>query len=242
ESGGWRQLAMRTSALCAVDEGFAIHCTDPALAGTPTAGGSVVRVADAVACALDYGRVADCWGSGPLVAALPDVFAADLAMTDDSACVFDDDGGTIACFGDDTHGEVSGAPASSGFLSVAAGFDHFCALDGAGEPLCWGRDVHGETAAPGSPFLQLALGRHPSCGLAEDGAVACWGAGSPSSPNGTGDHYGQASPPAGSFTALAAGADFTCGRRADGTVDCWGRWTSTDARAGGDTPMEPPAL
>jgi hypothetical protein len=115
------------------------------------------------------------------------------------------DGGSVTCFGENTHGErgagVTGGSAelrpalTAGITNLALGFDHSCALDGDGFLQCWGVNSTGAVAGfpltspncesetcESSPRRVLGLSRvvavsaaGQTCALAADRTVWCWG-------------------------------------------------------------------
>lgn len=135
-----------------------------------------------------------------------------------------------------------------GWLAVAAGLSHTCAIAADSSAYCWGSNEFGQlgmtdttrcarldrlipcetrprAAAAGIKVLQVAAGGSHTCGIGADGRVYCWGD----------NLYGQLGDPAirqsatptaalaaGLFTAVAAGGSFTCALRSDGVVLCWG--------------------
>ena len=54
--------------------------------------------------------------------------------------------GSVACWGDDYHGQSS--PPSGSFESVSAGYAHACGVTSSGSVACWGRDEDGESSPP----------------------------------------------------------------------------------------------
>ena len=116
-------------------------------------------------CALYSSGAAVCWGESRRDAA--DVTGATeppagvkftaLSAHRDITCGLRTDRG-VACWGDDTYGQVSDAPTGTGFISVDAGDDHVCAVrriaapppHGAlgGHVTCWGRDDLGQVTPP----------------------------------------------------------------------------------------------
>lgn len=122
--------------------------------------------------------------------------------------------------------------------SIAAGWNHACALAPAGDASveCWGEDPAAgnpalkESAIPypvasGISFTALASGVGFGCGLAAGGAAFCWGA-NPVGQLGTDSVSTSAIPVAVrgglAFTAITAGGAHACGLAADGTASCWG--------------------
>ena len=66
--------------------------------------------------------------------------------------------GAIVCWGWDSNGEVSDAPAGI-FTSVSAGGYHSCALDAAGAISCWGWDVTGQVSGtPAGAYVSVSAG------------------------------------------------------------------------------------
>lgn len=126
-------------------------------------------------CAIFETGSTTCWGpdapEAPAEAA-----AVAVSGGDGFACVLD--GLEILCWGDDSHGQVSGAPAEGEWSRVAAGTNHGCAVEGfGGGPItCWGDDTYGQaTAPPNDTFLDVSAGTYHSCGTHEGGEVECWG-------------------------------------------------------------------
>lgn len=137
---------------------------------------------------------------------------------------------TIACWGDDTHGQAS--PPTGEFAQVSAGAEHSCALRTNGTIVCWGAAE--QTRAPDGEYVQVSSGYDHSCALRDDDKVRCWGR----------DHALQLEPPWEIATAddtyarvFVAGTSFiddeetddnndflttACGLRADGSLECWG--------------------
>jgi alpha-tubulin suppressor-like RCC1 family protein len=140
------------------------------------------------------------------------------------------------------------------FTAIAAGADHSCALDPAGNAWCWGSNQYQQlgsavpaglcgnglacSASPlrveGAPaFTALAASLWGTCGLDENGAAHCWGFG-------LGGRQGNGLPASSGvpmqvpgdhrFVTLAASAagNQTCGLTATGQAWCW----SADGSAG----------
>ena len=127
--------------------------------------------------------------------------------------------GSLACWGYDGYGQVSGPNSSSDtFTLVSTGGYHTCALKTDGALACWGNNDYGQVSGPaGSPeiFVHIGAGSSHTCGVRTDGGLACWGY----------DDYGQVSGPNGSahtFTQVSGGLYHTCGVKTDGSLACWG--------------------
>ena len=119
------------------------------------------------------------------------------------------DSGTVACWGDNEHGQAD-AP-SGRFSAVSAGLHRSCGLRETGAVECWGAiPFPGDT--PSGRFSAVSAGGPHSCGLRETGAVECWGD----------NQDGQTDAPSGRFSAVSAGEWHSCGLRETGAVECWG--------------------
>ncbi|OLP83182.1 putative serine/threonine-protein kinase-like protein CCR3 [Symbiodinium microadriaticum] len=133
------------------------------------------------------------------------------------ACALRKTDGSAACWGkSDYIDPVTFAAPAGTFVSIAAGYLHTCAIREGGDILCWGTDVHGETAGPGTSdlFEYITSGYRFSCALkVTDRRAVCWGL----------DDSGQATPPAFPFLTISAGYKHACGiRLVDNAVVCWG--------------------
>jgi cysteine-rich repeat protein len=100
----------------------------------------------------------------------------------------------------------------SGYVSIVAGYDDSCALDTAGEAVCWGSNAFGLATVPAGPWVDLSLGRYHACGVQDDDTLACWGL----------NNDGQISAPAMPFTQVSAGPNYSCGVGVDQIARCWG--------------------
>lgn len=171
-----------------------------------------------------------------------------------------DEGGRLVCWGDDSFGQLGDGAAVSttmtevgdGFVDVAAGPHHTCAIDSDGDVFCWGRNDSGELGtgeASDAPVrvelpvraerifaggqsgltiddenVSFVAGAATTCALDVDGQAYCWGA----------NESGQLGPglevlaptaihPTLRFDRLALGGAFTCGVLRDSPeVWCWG--------------------
>lgn len=118
--------------------------------------------------------------------------------------------GTVACWGDNTHGQSS--PFSGPFTQVSAGGYHTCGVKPDGTISCWGDNIYGQSNPPSGTFIQVSAGGYHTCGLRTNGSTSCWG--------GTGSS--TATPPSGSFIQISTGYMHTCGMKISGAVTCWG--------------------
>jgi alpha-tubulin suppressor-like RCC1 family protein len=160
--------------------------------------------------------------------------------------------GAVQCWGENSHGELgngsntnSGMPVavsglSSGFVAIAAGNGHACALSSAGAVQCWGDNQFGQlgngtNANSRTPIIvsrlpgrvvAIAAGAYHTCALTSAGAGLCWGENSHGElGNGTNNH--SSTPVAvpdlsGGFAAIAAGKGHACALSSAGAVQCWG--------------------
>lgn len=106
--------------------------------------------------------------------------------------------GRVSCWGADNFGQASGADARIAgnsttpvvlrsdlsrltFDAISAGYYHTCGLRaGSGRPVCWGRNLYGESEVPAglarASFVAIKAGERHTCALSANGRVACWGA------------------------------------------------------------------
>jgi len=175
---------------------------------------------------------------------------------------------TVRCFGHNAFGEVGtgsvggdvyvpgGAVAGlSGALSVAAGWQHTCALNSRHGVVCWGRNTFGQvgdasTATAATPRAVRGLTAHVatitsganfSCALTSTHHVMCWGQ------NASGE-LGRAPgavpysptpvniPGIGNAVSISAGFGHACAVLATRRVTCWG------ANARGQAGLAPTVL
>ena len=103
--------------------------------------------------------------------------------------------GQIVAWGDDQHGQVSGAAAALAalpdanrrcFVSIDAGWTHSVGLLDDGQVVCWGNDDFGQVSgiagalaalpdAKKRHFVAICAGAHHSLGLLDNGQVIGWG-------------------------------------------------------------------
>jgi alpha-tubulin suppressor-like RCC1 family protein len=131
-----------------------------------------------------------------------------------------------------------------GFVAIAAGHDHTCALTADGRPYCWGRNVYvpidlttgqGIATRPVAiptdlRFVDIAAGDDHTCAITAEGEGYCWGA-NHSGQLGTGpvggewlSHSDTPARVAGdiTFAMIRAGRVHTCGIDTEGAAYCWG--------------------
>lgn len=197
---------------------------------------------------------ADGAGDCALVTGITD--AIDIAAGGNHACAVEGDG-VVSCWGINNHGQLGlgsqdigesdlplPVPGIIDGFAVASGFQHSCALVGAGAVKCWGRNGWGQigngavTADPGelapvdvpgiSDGVAIVAGEIHTCVLHEAGTVSCWGhedsgaLGNPNDP--ANDYYASPVqvPGIGDAVSITAGDRFTCVVHAAGGASCWG--------------------
>lgn len=70
-----------------------------------------------------------------------------MSVGEGHACGIRRSDGHVVCWGGDYYGQVSGAPPSTAFDAVAAGYDHTCGIRRSdGQTVCWGRDDDGQVS------------------------------------------------------------------------------------------------
>ena len=219
------------------------------------------------ACALTTQGAVWCWGSnfaGQLgngsasmtpapnpaqVAGLASGIAS-IASSKDHTCAVTT-GGAVSCWGGNVAGTLgNGTTANSatpvpvtglgsGIASVAAGYDHTCALTQAGSVLCWGSNQfrqlgNGSTSPSLTPVAITGLGPgivslstqgFHTCALLNDGGALCWGFNnSGQAGNGT-TAFGAAPQRVVGLSgarAVATGASHTCALTVANAIWCWG--------------------
>jgi hypothetical protein len=160
--------------------------------------------------------------------------------------------GELACV--DTAG-IPQLAQCQGFVSVAAGLGHFCAVHSCGRVYCWGDASHGaigvieqQTYERGirvesvAGAREVASGTHATCAITSSEAW-CWGSG-PVISSISGRRRALPTRVSGISNprGLGMGADFACVVEEDGEVRCWG---SNETGAVGQplfTPVAVPAV
>ncbi|MFT4979268.1 MAG: alpha-tubulin suppressor-like RCC1 family protein, partial [Myxococcota bacterium] len=203
---------------CALDADGSISCwgDDTLGQGSPPGLFRAVAAGGHGGCALIDSRL-QCWGDRPSEPALQ-LDLVELSGAGNATCGLTASG-TPTCWGEQGLVEDD-VPAGSGYTSLDAGWKHVCALDGAGEVVCWS-GLDGERTIPNVGGLSCQ-----SFDVTDEGSVitieACL------SPPTGGDEF---APPDG-FEApddVLAGFYTTCGL-VDGQIDCWGLWEIEEAR------------
>jgi hypothetical protein len=126
-------------------------------------------------------------------------------------------GGTVRCFGHNSHGQTDAPPGI--FQQVTSGASHSCAVAATGAVSCWGR-------IPPPPehksFVQISSGGDHVCGIQSTGGnILCWGS----------NHHGESDGSgAGPFVQVSSGQSYSCGLHRDGTAVCWGKNHEGQAR------------
>ncbi len=105
------------------------------------------------------------------------------------------------------------------FVDLSVGYDHYCALDIAGQLHCWGDDSAGQSTPPVGSFTRVFSGRGGSCAIrSSDGQAVCWG------------NLAPAVIPTELFEEISVGDGHACGLSA-GEIQCWGADTQDQIAA-----------
>ncbi|MFU8802307.1 MAG: hypothetical protein ACNA8W_00720 [Bradymonadaceae bacterium] len=122
----------------------------------------------------------------------------------------------IECWGGDASGQVSNAPAGTGWKQITSGDYFSCAIDQTDLVTCWGVDDHGQVSSASiDSFREISAGSKHVCGLLMDSTVGCWGANV---------NNVVTNKPTGVFEQLISGLEYSCVLHADATVYCWGHY------------------
>jgi alpha-tubulin suppressor-like RCC1 family protein len=179
-------------------------------------GNGIVDVEGAAmhSCAVTATGAVLCWGLNDMgelgVGAASERHApTDAALSDDAAHVMTGyhhscavtTAGAAWCWGDNSHGQIGDgtvlerpmptpvAGLGAGVVQMVGGYEHTCALSGAGAVKCWGSNEYGQlgdgttterhapTTVVGltSGVVELAAGVYHTCARLASGSVKCWG-------------------------------------------------------------------
>lgn len=160
------------------------------------------------------------------------------------------DSGDVYCWGDNVAGQLGDGSTTNrsvptrvngltGVISLAAGWQHTCALLNTGAVECWGYNFNGQlgnNSNVNSPIpvavtgltapVSITAGWNYSCAVESGGTVKCWGANG-FGKLGNGNVLDQWTPVpvlnlGGSVAAISAGQVHTCAVLTGGSVQCWG--------------------
>jgi alpha-tubulin suppressor-like RCC1 family protein len=160
--------------------------------------------------------------------------------------------GAVKCWGWNRSGQLgdgtnlnSSKPVSLpdlplGFVSIAAGGRHTCALLQTGQAKCWGANGEGQLGIgpisfPEQPMqvgglsqgvAEIVAGSYHNCVVLDTGGLECWGM-NDAGGLGDGTRIDRSQPVAvkglsGSVKAVTVGTGFTCALLEGGGVKCWG--------------------
>ena len=122
--------------------------------------------------------------------------------------------GTIATWGDNTHGQCDLPSPNSDFIAIGAGQFHWVGLKSDGSIVCGGFILGGDITPPtGTDFVAISAGHRHCLALKTDGSVVGWGI------NASGEID---CPTSKNFVAIAAGQFFSVGLKKNGSIMCWG--------------------
>lgn len=171
-----------------------------------------------------------------------------LRSGDSFSCAVRRDNGKIFCWGDNSAGQL-GLDSSQGVVtepveiakfpgrasSVETGTQHACAINQAGEVLCWGSNSDQQLCVEDEKFPEpklvrglpakaeaLALGARHSCAQLVDGSVFCWGHREALGADISGPFIPVRVPLPTTSSQLVAGPDRTCSQLTAGEYYCWG--------------------
>jgi alpha-tubulin suppressor-like RCC1 family protein len=182
-----RQLSTGAGSSCAIGADFRIYCWGTGLANTPPPLGdglnvpseqpvlvtaiqsaTVVDVAQATACAIEFGGVVACWGANdtgqvgdgttnyaPSPLRVPGIQASRVCTGGTHSCAVLTDG-SVVCWGSNSSGQLGDGTRQSSLVPVGVaglttranivtcGFTHTCVLLADGSTYCWGSNDYGE--------------------------------------------------------------------------------------------------
>jgi len=120
----------------------------------------------------------------------------------------------LRAWGSNSDGQVTGLPAGTEYVAIAAGDAHALALKQDGAVVAWGQNDHGQCTAPPGVYVAIGAGADLSLAIRTDGSIAAWGT----------DLQKQVSglPSGGGFVSVKAGEFFAVALRQDGSIIAWG--------------------
>jgi alpha-tubulin suppressor-like RCC1 family protein len=176
--------------------------------------------------------------------------ARDISCGSAHTCAVDANGG-VWCWGDNWKGQLGATVGieswepvpveglENGYVAVAAGDQHTCALSEQGTVKCWGDNEWGslgdgttvgsvmpvDVSALGAKVISVDAGGCVTCAVTEGGAAKCWGMGGRC---GDGTEETRTVPVDvvgldSGVSAVSAGPAHACARLSDGELECWGR-------------------
>jgi alpha-tubulin suppressor-like RCC1 family protein len=173
-------------------------------------------------CALSATGLASCWGENEWGEASPSPLNrfSSIVVGGAVSCGLDRGDAHLVCWGYWS----TGTPTTAGFIAVAPGFYHTCAIDSGHRLVCWGKAggpngvAGGRTDPPaGNDFVAVSSGHYQSCARRMNGDVVCWGYVAPAQSRGE-----TASPSSGPYLLLRSNDQNNCVLQSDGSPVCWG--------------------
>ncbi|HEV8151055.1 MAG TPA: Ig-like domain-containing protein [Gemmatimonadales bacterium] len=144
-------------------------------------------------------------------------------------------------------------------LTIAAGYDHTCAIAASGPAYCWGRNASGQlgnggttnstspvAVSGGLTFSSISAGESHSCALTAAGLLYCWGSNA-SGQLGDGTTTNRTAPTGpvsgGPYQWVSAGDQHTCAITTTHLAFCWGdnQYGQLGTGAQGLAPVTAPA-
>ena len=122
--------------------------------------------------------------------------------------------GQLIAWGSDAGGQVSGVPAGTDYVAIAAGDAFGLALTADGAIAAWGANSHGQLDVPTGVYQAIGAGARFGLAIRTDGSLAAWGD----------DSVGQVSnaPGGTDFVAVDGGLTFAVAVKSDGSLVAWG--------------------
>ena len=84
--------------------------------------------------------------------------------------------GEAMCWANEDNKRPAPEPPAGGYVDLADGYGHTCALDERGRIDCWGWNNYGQTDAPPGTWTSVSAGHRSTCAIGEVGDLVCWGA------------------------------------------------------------------